>query len=86
MNTMTLSDLQNNDDDGTTSFDISNDVFAQARQRLNIFFLSFFLSLINGYLFRLLPTNLPEAPPCREQESSSIAAFITNKLDAQAGG
>jgi hypothetical protein len=43
MNTMTLSDLQNNDDDGTTLFDISNDVFAQARQRLNIF-LSFFVS------------------------------------------
>ncbi|CAF0825717.1 unnamed protein product [Rotaria sordida] len=66
INTMTLSDLQN-DDDGITSIDISNDVFVQARQRL-------------------LPTNLPEAPPCREQESSSIAAFITNKLDAQAGG
>ncbi|CAF4112306.1 unnamed protein product [Rotaria sp. Silwood2] len=66
MNTMTLSDLQN-DDDGTISIDISNDVFVQARQRL-------------------LPTNLPEAPPCREQESSSIAAFITNKLDAQSGG
>jgi hypothetical protein len=37
MNTMTLSDLQNDDDDVTTSLDISNDVFAQARQRLNIF-------------------------------------------------
>ncbi|CAF2032211.1 unnamed protein product [Rotaria magnacalcarata] len=66
MNTLTLNDLQNNDD-GITSMDISTDVFAQARQRL-------------------LPTNLPEAPPCREQESNSIAAFITNKLDAQAGG
>jgi hypothetical protein len=33
MNTITLSDLQN-DDDGITSFDSSNDVFAQARQRL----------------------------------------------------
>ncbi len=41
---------------------------------------------MNEYSFRLLPTNLPEAPPCREQESNSIAAFITNKLDAQAGG
>ncbi|CAF1151792.1 unnamed protein product [Adineta steineri] len=66
MNTMTLSDLQN-DDDNSLSMDISNDKFAQARQRL-------------------LPTNLPEAPPCREQESSSISAFITNKLDAQSGG
>jgi len=42
--------------------------------------------LIDKYLSRLLPTNLPEAPPCREQESNSIAAFITNKLDAQSGG
>lgn len=33
MNTMTLSDLQN-DDDSSTSFDIPNDIFAQARQRL----------------------------------------------------
>ncbi len=40
MNTMTLSDLQNEDDDATTSFDISNDIFAQARQRLIL--LSFF--------------------------------------------
>ncbi len=84
MNTMTLSDLQNDGDDGTTSFDTSNDVFAQARQRL-ILFLNCF-SFIDKYLSRLLPTNLPEAPPCREQESNSIAAFITNKLDAQSGG
>jgi hypothetical protein len=40
MNTMTLSDLQN-DDDCTTSLDISNDIFAQARQQLNIFFFYF---------------------------------------------
>jgi len=66
MNTMTLSDLQT-DEDSMESSDLSNDVFAQARRRL-------------------LPTNVPEAPPCREQESNAISAFITNKLDAQAGG
>ncbi|CAF5190024.1 unnamed protein product [Rotaria magnacalcarata] len=36
MNTLTLNDLQNNDD-GITSMDISTDVFAQARQRLSVF-------------------------------------------------
>jgi hypothetical protein len=50
MNTMTLSDLQT-DDDNTTNFDISNDVFAQARQRLIFFHFHFFLLLLtNIYL------------------------------------
>jgi hypothetical protein len=38
MNTMTLSDLQN-DDDSISSMDISNDVFAQARRRFVFFFI-----------------------------------------------
>ena len=34
MNTMTLSDLQNDDDGDSTSMDLATDVFAQARRRL----------------------------------------------------
>ncbi len=41
---MTLSDLQN-DDDGTTFIDISNDVFAQARQRLISFYIYCFSAI-----------------------------------------
>ena len=43
---MTLSDLQ--DDDSSSSFDISNDVFAQARRRFDFFKNNFkcFLSVI----------------------------------------
>jgi Cdc6-like AAA superfamily ATPase len=46
---MTLSDLQNECDDGAASFDISNDIFAQARQKLIFLFSSSHL-LINIYL------------------------------------